>query len=50
MEITNRQAEVRTLQVTPHTVSNDRSLLKHLIFMGTFDKIDPKATSQILTS
>lgn len=49
-EISHKQAEVPTLQVTPYTASIDCSLLKNLAFMEYFDQIDLKATPKPLTS
>lgn len=46
LEVASKQSEIRTLQTAPYTESIDWSLLKHLVYMGSFDDPDPKATAE----
>lgn len=50
LEITNKQAEMSTLQATQYTAITDHSLLKQIMFIGSLNEIDPEATSQTLIS
>lgn len=50
LEVECKQAEIPSLQETPYTASIDRSLLKHLVFMGSFDDVDPNITYETVTS
>lgn len=45
-----KKAEELTLKLTPYTASIDRSLLKYLVCMRSFDEIAPDATAETLTS
>lgn len=49
LEVSSKQVEMPSLQSTPCTASVDRSLLKHLIFMGNFDDVTLDATIGSLT-
>lgn len=50
LEVQSKQTEMPSLLITPYTASVDRSLLKHLLFMGSFDEIAPDATVESLTN
>lgn len=49
LEIESKKAEVPTLKATPYKASVDRSLLKHLVFMGCFDDVSPGVEFEELT-
>lgn len=49
LEVEAKQAEVPALTLVPYTASIDRTLLKHLVFMGAFDEIQENATVETLS-
>ena len=49
-DVSEKQKELPTLTLAPYTSCIDRTLLKHMVLLGEFDKIAPDKTAAQLES